>query len=77
TRDELENLREFRGRASHAESRDGTDELRRVRTTVAESEHRLKSLVERVITTKKDWGSRSAAVEDIVSLRALGRTRRN
>lgn len=70
TRDELEDLRVFRGRASHAESRAGSHELRQVQSAVTEREGRLKTLVERVLMTKKQWGSRSAAVDELVPLKA-------
>lgn len=68
--DELRELLVLRGRASHARSRTGRRELRQVRADVLQREGRLKSLVERVLMTKTEWGSRSAAVQELSPLRA-------
>jgi hypothetical protein len=70
TADELEDLRTYRGRASHAASRAGMTELRHVRSDTAEREGRLKTLVERVVLTKKVWGSPTLEVEELAKLKA-------
>lgn len=72
---ELKELHVYRGRASHAQSRSGVSELRHVRKFTTEREGRLKCIVERVLVTKADWGSRSIAVADLARLRSwIGRT---
>jgi len=67
---ELRELHAYRGRASHAESRKGVAELRDVRMFTMEREGRLKCLAERVLMTKRDWGSRSPAVAELAVLRS-------
>jgi hypothetical protein len=60
TKDELQELKELRGGVSHGmTSSEEAAELARVR------EQRLKSLVERVILTKKTWGTPDFAVEEL------------
>lgn len=56
TLDELKGLLVLRGRASHAATRAGVVELRRVNHEVQQCIGRLTSLVEQVIVTKKSWG---------------------
>jgi hypothetical protein len=70
TLDELKELHVYRGRASHAKSRSGVAELRLVRNFTSEREGRLKCIVERVLVTKPDWGSRSLAVAELARLRS-------
>lgn len=70
TFDELRTLHAYRGRASHAQSRRGVSELRHVRTFTSEHEGRLKCIAERVLMTKKEWGSRSLAVNELARLRS-------
>jgi hypothetical protein len=70
TEEELEQLRLLRGGASHAESRAGIRELRRVRAEASEREGRLNTLVERVILTKKEWGSKTDEVEELARLQS-------
>lgn len=70
TFEELKELHAYRGRASHARSRSGVTELRHVRAFTTEREGRLRCLVERVLMTKKDWGTRSLAVAELAGLRA-------
>ena len=65
---ELEHLWILRGRASHAESRDGVDELVRVEQECARRLPRLKNLVERVISTEDSWGSRGQGVAELLPL---------
>lgn len=52
------------------ESRSGVLELRHVRSFTSEHEGRLKCIAERVLVTKKDWGSRSLAVAELARLRS-------
>lgn len=66
--EELQDLLVLRGRASHAESRDGLEELMKVEHDCAELLPRLKNLVECVIATKKDWGNRSKEVARVFRL---------
>jgi hypothetical protein len=70
TLDELKELHVYRGRASHAQSRSGVSELRHVRAFATEREGRLKCIVERVLMTKRDWGSRSLAIDELARLRS-------
>jgi hypothetical protein len=67
---ELEALRILRGQASHAVSKAGLKELVRVERECAEKLPRLKSLVERVILTKKDWGYPTTGVEELTPVQA-------
>lgn len=64
-RQELDDLLHLRGRASHAQSRQGVVELIRVERECAEHLPRLKQLVETVILTKKSWGYRTTVVEEL------------
>ncbi len=63
TEEELNQLWVLRGRASHAESRKGMKEYQYVVSETNKSLHRIKCLVEQVILTMKDWGSKSCDVE--------------
>ncbi len=65
---ELEGILALRGRASHAESKAGMEEYRRVLSETQERLPRLKCLVEQVLLTKKSWGSRTLGVERLASL---------
>lgn len=67
-KDELEAYRTLRGRASHLHSRDGLSEAAYVERKCVEKLPRIKNLAERVIVTKKPWGSRSLAYEDLAPL---------
>lgn len=67
---ELQRLLVLRGRASHAQSKAGSAELVTVERECAGQVGRLKSLVERVILTKKSWGYPTAAVEELAPLQA-------
>jgi hypothetical protein len=69
-RDELKELHTLRGRASHAESRSGVHELEHVERECVARVARLKCLAERVILTKKSWGSPTTGVEELSPLRA-------
>jgi hypothetical protein len=64
-RDELRELKTLRGKASHAASRGGLEEVLRVGEGVRQRVDRLKCLAERVIPTKKTWGVRSDGVEEL------------
>ena len=77
-RDELRELHTLRGRASHAESRSGVHELEHVERECGARVARLKCLAERVILTKKSWGSPTTGVEELSPLlvRAARRRRR-
>jgi len=59
TKDELQELKEVRGGVSHATANEGAVASAQTR------EWRLKSLVERVILTKKNWGRPDLAVEEL------------
>lgn len=65
SRSDLETLHVLRGRASHAESRDGLVELTRVEQECRLRLPELKRVAELVILTKSVWGSRSPAVHDV------------
>ena len=54
--EELDGLYILRGRASHADSKAGIEEIRSVNIQVGQKLSRLKCLVEQVILTKKSWG---------------------
>jgi hypothetical protein len=66
--DELRELLILRGRASHARTRGGLDELLRVGEQVSDRVERLKCLAERVILTKRTWGIRGSGVEELAPL---------
>jgi hypothetical protein len=72
-RDELKELRKLRDRASHAESRSGVHELEHVERECGARVARLKCLAERVILTKKSWGSEATGVEELSPLLAYVR----
>jgi hypothetical protein len=57
-------MRVLRGRASHAESKAGYDELVAVERECGRKVARLKNLVERVLLTKKNWGYPTVAVDE-------------
>jgi hypothetical protein len=65
TKTELNELKALRGRVSHAETSRGLDEILRARDLARERGDRLKSLVERVIVTKKTWGAPSLGVHEL------------
>ena len=73
--DELEALRTLRGRASHAQSRAeaGKQELVDLEQACTRFLPRLKTLVERVILTKKSWGYPTTAVEELTPVQAFTR----
>lgn len=75
-RDELDALRGLRGRASHAQSRAGAgkQELVNVERECTRSLPRLKTLVERVILTKKSWGYRTSGVQELTPVQAYARS---
>lgn len=72
-RNELKELHILRGRASHAESRTGVHELEHVERECDRQLARLSCLAERVILTKRAWGHRTTAVEELSPLRAYVR----
>jgi nitrogen-specific signal transduction histidine kinase len=59
---ELKGLHVLRGRASHAESRVGIEELVDVERLVSDQPPRLKKLVERVIATEKPGANPAVAL---------------
>jgi hypothetical protein len=65
---ELKDLLILRGRVSHAESRKGLEEIARVNGKARDRIPRLKSLVERVILTKKTWGSMGLGAKSLAPL---------
>lgn len=71
--DELESLRAFRGRASHADSKGGAKELAEVKAEVMKKMTRLKTLLERVIVTKKTWGIPTLELEELAPVTAFVR----
>ena len=66
--DELKDLLVWRGRASHAQSKAGERELVAVEAECGKRLPRLKNLAERVILTKKTWGSPTGAVDELAPL---------
>jgi hypothetical protein len=70
---ELKELWVLRGRASHAESKKGMDELAFVRRECSHRMTRLKNFVERVILTKEIWGVPSIGISELAPLRAYMR----
>jgi hypothetical protein len=66
TNDELHGLLVLRGRASHAASKGGLDELVAVMHQCGVNLTRLKSLVERVISTKASWGYPTLRVNELL-----------
>jgi hypothetical protein len=64
-RDELRQLLILRGQASHAATSGGLDEILRVGEQTRRKGDRVKCLVERVILTKRTWGSRGNGVEEL------------
>lgn len=67
---ELRDLLILRGRASHAQSKAGVDELIAVERECGQALPRLKNLAERVILTKRSWGYPTLAVEELARLQA-------
>lgn len=65
---ELQGLKELRDSASHAQLRGGLAEFHQVEAACGRHLQRLKSLVERVLLTKRDWGRGSKAVEELTPL---------
>jgi hypothetical protein len=65
---ELQGLKELRDSASHAQLRGGLAEFYHVEAACGSQLRRLKSLVERVLLTKRDWGRGSKAVEELTPL---------
>jgi hypothetical protein len=68
---ELDELRILRGRASHAQSRTGLKEIIYVDKECERQLPRLKNLCERVILTKKEWGSPTIAVDEVLPLQSF------
>lgn len=68
--EELRQLNILRGRASHAESRLGVDEHRKVYSDISRRLLRLKCLAERVVLTKKTWGIKSLDIEVLASVKS-------
>jgi hypothetical protein len=62
TPDELEDLRTLRGRASHADSKAGIEEVAAVERQASEVIGRVRGLAEVLIVRKRDWGAPNAAV---------------
>lgn len=62
---ELRNLHTLRGRASHASSRSGLDEIREVNKLCETNLPRLRELAKRVITTKRSWGYPTLGVNEV------------
>lgn len=62
---EIDSLLTLRGRASHAEGKAGLKEYDFVSSQTAEHNPRLRAIVERVILTKKRWGSPDCETEVI------------
>ena len=60
---ELKSLLFLRGRASHASSSAGIEEMNSVNREVAENLPRLKCLVEQLLITKKSWGFKTQATD--------------
>jgi hypothetical protein len=65
---ELEQLLFLRGRASHAQSKAGIQELVSVDRECAKQLPRLKNLCERVILTKKSWGYPTSGTDELLPL---------
>lgn len=63
TRDELKVMLVLRGRASHAATKGGVNELRAATAKAERAIGRLACLVEQVILTKKSWGCPTMDVE--------------
>lgn len=64
-RNELRELLVLRGRASHAQSRSGLDEIVTVEQACRDRKLRLNHLVERVILNKSTWAQRSSGTNNI------------
>lgn len=63
--EELRALLVLRGRASHAQSRVGLEEVQLVETLCEASRLRLAHLVDRVIVTKRTWGTPTALADEL------------
>src|SRR5215203_2827841 len=70
SRRELKRLLVLRHRASHAASKPGVDQLIKVERACSERVGRLKSLVERVIWTKRSWSYPTTNVEVLAPLQS-------
>jgi hypothetical protein len=68
TEKELHDLLVLRGRVSHAATKGGIRELAGARAAVILKLDRLKCLVERVLTTKRSWGSPTHGVDELSPL---------
>jgi hypothetical protein len=64
--DELNALLVLRGQVSHAATRGGLAELLRVGGLATRRASRLKCLAERVILTKRRWGSRDCETDEVI-----------
>jgi hypothetical protein len=62
---ELERLRALRGRAAHAATRKPRADAEAVRRLTLESREKLRSLVRRVLLTKKTWGKPTCDVQSV------------
>jgi hypothetical protein len=67
TREHFKRLLVLRHRASHAASKGGRREIARVNGEAERSLPTLKSLVERVLLSKRSWGRPTGAVDWILS----------
>jgi hypothetical protein len=70
TRDEIKDLYELRGSASHAASKSGIEQHRSDFNETSHRLPRLKCLVEQVILTKKTWGIRTLQTERLAPIAA-------
>lgn len=64
TQAELSELKVLRGRASHASSRAGAEEIAYVERAAGEALSRVEALAEALIIRKSEWGTRSLEVEE-------------
>jgi hypothetical protein len=64
--DELKELLVLRGQVSHAATRGGLAELLRVGGIATDRVSRLKCLAERVILTKRTWGTRDCEIDELM-----------
>jgi hypothetical protein len=70
TTQELKALLTLRGRASHLNSKKGRREYQAVRHETDKQLPRLKSLVEQVVLTKRNWGADDVDIEPLLRLEA-------
>lgn len=66
TQDELHELKQLRGSISHAQEQEGLAAILRASQQAEARLPRLKTLVERVVLTKRDWASRNLRVLDLM-----------